>query len=129
MSAHSQPLHRRPHAEVDRFKDLVLVLADNKDATYSRIREQLDDLDLTLFDVDEDRPLGPPIQASDVQPEKREPFAALDFFDIVGYVTEFHIPVEEDAPVELTERGSRAADALSNALTDEQYAALQEVDY
>lgn len=125
----SQPIHQRTHADIDQLRELVLVLADDPDTTYARIREQLGDLDLSLFGVEENPPLGPPVKPSDVQPQTRQPFASLYFFDAVGYVTDFYLPVDEDEPVHLTERGSRAADALSNGLTDDQYAALQEVDY
>lgn len=128
MSASSgPPIHERHAAEVDRIEDIVLLLAAEDDATYETIQAQLDALDLSVFSVGEDVTVDEPVQYDDHQPASRQPFNALDFFAIVGYVEEFYIPVDETGPIELTDEGRRGVEALRAGLTPAEYEALQEV--
>lgn len=119
------PIHLRDHAEIDRVTDLVLLLADQDEATYERMQQQLDALDLSLYPVDDDITIDEPVRQDDVQPPKREPFNSLDFLGTLGYVEEFYIPVDEAEQIELTEDGSRAASALRDSFSDVQEDAFQ----
>lgn len=126
-----KPLYDRDEAPTDRRTDVILLLAAQDDATYRRVREQLDELDLAPFpfdlDVDVDEPipidLGP-----DAQPAKRDPFDSLEFLATLDYVERVSfVGVDVDEPIGLAGTGRDAAAALRAGLDDDQAAALDEV--
>lgn len=119
------PIHLRDHAEIDRITDLVLLLANQDGATYETMQRQLEALDLSQYPVDQDVIVDEPIRRDDVQPPKREPHTSLGILVTVGYVEEFHIPVDETEQIELTEEGKRAASALRDSFSEPQEDAFQ----
>lgn len=123
----NRPIHKHDEAPTDRITDVVILLAADDDATYERVREKLDAFDFSAFSFDLDVQTGPPVAMDDHEPPKREPFNSLNFLDIVGYVEDFHIPVDVDEPIHLTAKGRAGAEALRAGLEDEQAAALNEV--
>jgi len=130
MSTNS-PLYDRDEATTDRMTDVVLLLAAEDDATYSRLREQLDELDLSAFPFGLEVAVGDPIPANlppHAQPEKRQPFTTLEFLASVDYLDRFSfVGADVDDEIALTENGRDAAEALRAGLDDEQAAALDEV--
>lgn len=121
------PLDKRDESPVDRTTDLVLLLAAEDGATYSRIRSQLDSLDLEPFPFEITEKIDGPVQIDEYQPHRREPHSSLEFLEIVGYVDEFDYPVDVDAPIHLTEKGTDGAQALRAGLHDSQKTVLDEV--
>lgn len=120
MTTTHKPLYERTEAPTDRVTDLVLLLlAAADDATIASVRGQLAELDVSAFLVD--------VDVND-EPEPRE---SLELLDSLGYLATrvWHPPerVDEDAPIELTERGAAGAAALQAGLDDDQRAALDEV--
>jgi len=115
-----EPIHLRDHAEIDRITDLVLLLANQDGATYETMQRQLEALDLSQYPVDQEVTVDEPIRRDDVQPPKREPHTSLGILVTVGYVEEFHIPVDETEQIELTEEGKRAASALRDSFSEPQ---------
>ena len=124
------PLYRRDEAPVNRDTDLILILADQKAATYQRIREQLEKIDFEAFQFELRVPTGEPVPADlepDAQPAMREPFATLWFLETLRYIPEFYPPIDVEKPIETTEKGHAAAETLHVGLTDEQATAIEEV--
>jgi hypothetical protein len=118
----TQPLYDRDEAPIDRRSDLVLLLADQDDATYSTVLNQLDEIDLDDFPFEITVDLDFPPALEDRQPSKREPHDSLEFFVALEYVTDY-----SSDPIEFTEKGRDGAAALRAGLDDDQAAAINEV--
>ena len=127
----TKPLFDRDEAPTDRITDVVLMLAAEDDATYARVREQLDDLDFGPFPFDLDVAVDEPIPSDlgpDAQPPKREPFDSLEFLASLDYADRVSfVGVDVDDEIVLADRARDAAAALRAGLDDDQTDALDEV--
>lgn len=122
----TKPIQEREEAPTDRSTDAVLLLASCDGATYATVRDSLEALDLDPFPFDVER-VGDPVPANlppEAQPPEREPFASFSLLDSVGYLESFDAGVDE--PLELTETGLDAVDALRAGLDQEQLEAIVE---